>query len=297
MFANTLSGLVHLYEYFAINETVKEKLKQNRGDDTSLILASNLEGSVGICTVTGNRIVKEIKCKTRVESASKSVRSISNLIGCIDTKIGKSLEKFADNIAMECDLQREGKIQAKFFDTWKEHQSIHVPEVYHFSEQSIVMLYYPQKTWVHFGNLENNLRKWTCFQLLAQFFFDSFEKNGLLHGDISKYNVLVHTGKTEIVVLDYGMSSVISTESKKGFDDMRQNSPNSFAQRLASKWWHKHVDRREFTDEWLAGLKQDFNLDVILSSVNIPENCIDDLIMFLRSVIALSCMAVEFAKF
>ena len=106
--------------------------------------------------------------------------------------------------------------------------------------------------------------------------------------------------EVKICTLDYGLSSEISEEQMIGFNESTVNSPHQFADKLLQKWWKNDNNcPSQYTDEWLQSLKQNFDINVIISKSQLPSDSktLELLAMFVRSILNLSNMAVRYSKF
>ena len=295
-----LKYLSDVYEYISggTGDPLCDKIAQFNNKERSYL---SLEGSVGVCTINGNYIDKEIKDLERINNSAKKINIASTIVYSLNKSSGNVIKYLGEQILKEGDLNHEFKLQTKFFEIWNKNTNIYVPKPISIKNNVLRMEYFKNDTWKCIEEIENSKEKWKGFLLLKEFFFTSFNKN-LLHGDISPFNTLINIeqNKVKICVLDYGLSSEISKKQLEGFNEMTVNSPHQFADELLKKWWkNENINPNQYTDEWLQKLKKNFDLNVIFSQKQLPpeSETLQLLAMFVRSILNLSNMAVRYSKF
>lgn len=296
-----LKNLSDAYEYISggTGDPLCDKIAQFGNKERTYL---EMEGSVGLCTIVDGKYVdKEIKDYDRIKSSSERLNMAGKIAQVFNKSSGNVVSYLGEKLLLEGDLENEYKLQLIFYSAWEDNCRIYVPKPIWVKDNVLRMEYFDSSEWVCIENLENSFKKWEGFLLLKEFFFGSFDKY-LLHGDISAYNTLINIGEEEvkICVLDYGLSSEISKEQMEGFDEMTANSPHKFADELLKKWW-KNDNRcpSQYTDEWLEQLKNNFDLNVIVSKCQLPaeSKTLELLAMFVRSILNISNMAVRYSKF
>lgn len=295
-----LKILSDVYEYICSNteDPLCDKLAQFNNKERTYL---DMEGSVGVCTIIGEYVDKKIKNYDRIKTCSKKLEIVSTIVSTINKSSGNVIKYLGEKLILEGDLHHEYSLQLKFYNIWKEHSKIYVPQPIWVKGNVLRMEYFNKDKWKCIEYIENSSSKWKGFLLLKEFFFGSFD-NYLLHGDISPYNTLINISNTEVNIcaLDYGLSSEISEDQMVGFNEMVINSPHHFADKLLTKWWgNKNTDPCQYTDEWLQSLKTNFNIDIIISKSQLPPDSktLEILAMFVRSILNLSNMAVRYSKF
>jgi serine/threonine protein kinase len=126
------------------------------------------------------------------------------------------LNSWAECARLEFDLQSEFEFHQSFLVMWKDHASISVPTLIAgaLSEDRklLSMGYVAWPRWADvFVSDKDRARK--AMTLVATFFFDSISKEGLVHGDISPFNVLVNReGPLCVCMIDYGLCRRMSAD-------------------------------------------------------------------------------------
>jgi predicted unusual protein kinase regulating ubiquinone biosynthesis (AarF/ABC1/UbiB family) len=296
-----LKYLSDVYEYISggTGDPLCDKLAQFSNKERTYL---EMEGSVGLCTIVDGKYVdKEIKDYDRIRSSSEKINMVGKIASGFNKSSGNVVKYLGEKVLLEGDLENEYRLQFIFYSVWKDHSSIYVPRPLWVKNNVLRMEYFHKDKWKCIESVENSSKKWKGFLLLKQFFFCSFDKY-LLHGDISPYNTLINMCEEEVKIcaLDYGLSSEISEEQMIGFNESTVNSPHQFADKLLQKWWKNDNNcPSQYTDEWLQSLKQNFDINVIISKSQLPSDSktLELLAMFVRSILNLSNMAVRYSKF
>jgi hypothetical protein len=169
------------------------KWDQQKTKDTS-----PLSGTIADCQVSedGLFITKQV----RKNQAAGDIRDLT-MATMIPSFIIQSL---ATQCLLEYDLIHEAAQQRKFRELWHSDECIDVPRVRKVTSEFITMDYIQ---WPRFSDCPPHVAR-TSIPLIMKFFVYSICRVGLVHGDISRFNVLVKPDDgTQICVIDYGLTS------------------------------------------------------------------------------------------
>ena len=199
-----LAFSLRFYERWQPDAIINRKLKQAKSNNFKI-----LSGTIADCIISDDRklITKQIRHNQK-EADIKDLYLIGQIVG------NSVISSWTDAAMLEYDLIHEACIQEEFYQLWCNSSLIKIPKVKTFTEDSIVMEFYD---WPRLADIINDKELFEkAVKTSAFFFFTSINKGGLVHGDISLFNILVDPNSTigTICVIDYGMTHRLSVEEK-----------------------------------------------------------------------------------
>jgi hypothetical protein len=255
---------LQIYERWQPDALINRKLKQGRCNDFD-----KLSGTIADCKISKNR--KFITKKIRQDKKENDINQLY-IIGKI---VGNSVvNSWTEAAILEYDCEHEASIQKKFYKLWKNSDIIKIPKVKSFTEDSIKMEF------VDCPRLADVIDNTELFEKAvastAFFFFNSINRAGLVHGDISLFNVLVDpkSKNGRICVIDYGITCKLKNKDINNIkeDDNLDGDPS----KISDAW---NTEGFQFNWEWWEKL-------------NLLERKSSDISgVFIRSVVALTRIA------
>lgn len=255
------------------------KLEQHLSPSTRSLPA--LEGSVATCTVDASgTLTKSLRPEAR-RCISEMQRHLS-----IFAALGPVVVGFLPLLQLEVDLLHEARMLEHFHASWG---SPTVPRLRGSSEQMLSMEYvpWPQLHEVMYSETKAAL---AAIELAGDFFFKSAQDLRLLHGDMSRFNILVriNDGPVAICVVDYGLSMCICSDDAAALARLEKDAPGELAGHLVQAWQDPE-DNYAFSSAWRTELESKFNFGDRSYVANAPS-C---LVLFLRSLLALTMLRCE----
>ena len=200
-----LRNLIHVftstYSYLSPDSVLSGKLQQMGGNNNKAEIQI-LDGTVASCEInTSDKTLKKIYKMHKKDKLMKDLLVIETLVQ------NYTIRSWSHEAQLEFDPKHEFMMLSAAYKIWdRKDAAIFVPEPLASDEYSITMSYVP---WPRFVDYQGD--KTQVWKLIKCFFFTSI-KHGVLHGDISKYNVLVHPTGLKICVVDFGLACAICEE-------------------------------------------------------------------------------------
>ena len=127
------------------------------------------------------------------------------------------IENNRDILLNQCDFELEVKNALLFETNLKNKKNIVIPHVYkHFTDacnQIIIMDY------IHGPVAKNIDQLQKHFEIIQSFYFDSFFRYNILHGDFHLGNIII-VDETTVGLIDFGIVYIVTDEISNGFFDI-----------------------------------------------------------------------------
>ena len=132
-------------------------------------------------------------------------------------KFKRFIENNRDLLLNQCDFELEVKNALLFETNLKNKKNIVIPHVYkHFTDacnQIIIMDY------IHGPVAKNIDQLQKHFEIIQSFYFDSFFRYNILHGDFHLGNI-IRVDETTVGLIDFGIVYIVTDEISNGFFDI-----------------------------------------------------------------------------
>jgi hypothetical protein len=229
---------IQIYERWQPEAFCNRKIKQSKSNEFD-----KLKGTIADCKISKNR--KFITKRIRQENKEHDLNQLK-LLGLMPGY--PVMESWTKASILEYDSEHEAMVQKKFYKLWKNSDIIKIPKVKSFTEDSIKMENFE---WPRLGDIIDNKELFeNAVKSTAFFFFYSIKKWGLVHGDISVFNILVDPESTNgrICVIDYGMTGELNTEDLNkikeidnltGYPALMAEAWNKEGFQFSMEWWSK----------------------------------------------------------
>jgi hypothetical protein len=214
------------------------KLKQMKNQGDKMLV---LDGTVADCEVnTSDMTIKKIYKMHQKNKLLQDLLVIETLVQ------NYTIRSWSKEAQLEFDPKHEYTMLVAAHKIWdKNHGAIFTPQPLFCDEYSITMTYLPWPRFVDFDGDQSHV-----WPLIKLFFYTSI-KEGILHGDISKYNVLIHPSGTKICVVDFGLSQALTAaESHELIYGVREpgiafelhNAWTNPGITITAKWWENTIN-------------------------------------------------------
>ena len=232
-----LKYMTWIYYKMMPDSICSRKMAQSNGRDFG-----KLSGTVATCTVEHRRLVKRL----RRDRLQKDVRHLSQIRSVVRDNTIRTWAKCA---LLEYDLEHEAKMQIRLYKHWKDSASrdILIPRVHSSNADRIEMDYYE---WPRLVDIPSTEKVPWCIDLLAHFFFTSLARFGILYGDISQFNTLVHIEKRRICVVDFGLVTQVSPDEIS--DIGKSVDQGTLGDQFYCAWSQQGF---QFTPEWWSNVQ------------------------------------------
>ena len=191
-----------VYEWMTPDSALSGKLRQMQKDTKTMVLHS---GTVAECVCDMTKEPATVTKHYKMQLKNDMLRDLS----LIETFAQNyTIQSWAREARHEFDPEQEFIMLKAFHKIWESHPCIFTPTPLKWTSDTLTMTYCPWKRFVDFqGDKEY------VWSLIKVFFFESIA-HGILHGDMSKYNLLVHPSGTKICVLDFGLAQKLTVDER-----------------------------------------------------------------------------------
>jgi hypothetical protein len=210
------------YAWIAPKTTLTGKLRQM---DRSSAPMEVCQGTVAECVIDRAADPPTITKHYKVAHKPRMLREL----GLVKRMVNNyTVQSWAEEAANEFDAAHEFDLLKAFHDVWGTEGAIVVPAPLAHTEHSLCMQYVDWPRFVEYTGPDTQV-----WALLKTFFYESI-RQGLLHGDLSKYNVLVHPDGRRICVIDFGLAKRLTPD--EAHELLHDTRPAGIAHELHNAW-------------------------------------------------------------
>ena len=169
------------------------------------------------------QILNELKDEDKISQGAEAIMyrtKIENTDVLIKHRFPKSYrEPTLDKTMNKKRVNNENKILQKFNEL-----QIPSPKVYYCQRLDIIMEYIEGKTLKNYindsYNKEENNYSCECFQVMRKLgnLIATIHKKGYIHGDLTTSNFMIRNETNEIIIIDFGLTSVSETTENRAVD-------------------------------------------------------------------------------